>query len=81
VLATAITAASNKIQSAASAAKTAVFKINTIKALIPRNCLLRIKQFCVSFSNNTKYNDLLLNISNIISEAIKSFIGDKVQFF
>jgi hypothetical protein len=79
VLAIATAAVNSKIQSVASAAKTAVSKINTIKVLIPRNCLLRIKQFCVGFSNYIKYNDWLLNISDIILEIIISFIGDKVQ--
>jgi hypothetical protein len=81
VLATATAAVSNKIQSVISAAKTAVFKINVIKVLISRNCLLKIKQFYVSFSNYTKYNNWPLNISNIIPETITSFIDDKVQFF
>jgi hypothetical protein len=57
VLVTAITAVNSKIQSVVGAAKTVVFKINVIKALILRNCLLKIKQFCVSFSNYTKYNN------------------------
>jgi hypothetical protein len=57
VLATATAAVSSKIQSVVSAAKTAVFKINVIKALILRNYSLKIKQFCVSFSNHTKYNN------------------------
>jgi hypothetical protein len=79
VLTIVIATADNKIQSVAGAAKTAVSKINAIKALIPRNCLLRIKQFYVSFSNYIKYNNWLLNISNIIPETIISFISNKVQ--
>jgi hypothetical protein len=43
VLATATAAVASKIQSVANAAETAVFKINVIKVLIPRNCLLKIK--------------------------------------
>jgi hypothetical protein len=78
VLTTATAAASSKIQSAVSATKTAVSKINIIKALIPRNYLLKTKQFYVGFSNYTKYNNLLLNISNIILEAITSFISNEV---
>ena len=78
MLTTATAAAGSKIQSVVGAAKTAVSKINTIKTLIPRNCSLRTKQFCVGFSNYTKCNDLPLNISSIILEAIKSFIGDEV---
>jgi hypothetical protein len=57
VLVIATAAVDSKIQSVASAAKTAVFKINIIKALILRNCSLRIKQFYISFSNYTKYNN------------------------
>ncbi len=79
MLVTATTAASSKIQSVAGAAKTAVSKINVIKALILRNCSLRTKQFCVGFSNYTKCNDLLLNISDIILETITSFISDEIQ--
>ena len=36
-------------------------------------------QFYVGFNNYTKYNDLPLNISDIILEAIISFISDEVQ--
>jgi len=79
VLVTATAAAGSKIQSAAGAAETAVSKIGAIEALIPRNCSLGTKQFCVGFSNHTKCNDLPLNISDIIPETITSFIGDEVQ--
>lgn len=79
MLATATAAAGSRIQSVAGAAKTAVSKIDAIEALIPRNCSLRTKQFCVGFSNNTKCNDLPLNISDIIPETITSFISDDVQ--
>jgi hypothetical protein len=79
ILAIAIIAASSKIQNTASAAETAVSKINTIKVLIPRNCLLRIKRFCVGFSNHIECINLLLNISDIIPEVIISFIGNKIQ--
>ncbi len=44
VLATATAATGNKIQSTTGAAETAV------KALIPRNCSLGTKQFCVSLA-------------------------------
>jgi hypothetical protein len=79
VLAIATAAAGSKIQSAAGAAETAVSKINAIEALIPRNCSLGIKQFCVGFSDHTKCNNLPLNISDIIPEAITSFIGNEIQ--
>ena len=73
-LTTDIPAVTSKIQSAVGAAKTAA-----IKALLPRNCSLGTKQFCVGFSNHTKYNDLLLNIFNIIPEDVARFVGDIVQ--
>jgi hypothetical protein len=79
VLIIAITAASSKIQSIIGITKIAISKINIIKALIPRNYSLRIKQFYVGFNNYIKYNNLLLNISNIILETIISFISDKIQ--
>jgi hypothetical protein len=79
VLAIATAAAGSKIQSVAGAAQTAVSKIDAIEALIPRNCSLGIKQFCVGFSNYTKCNDLPLNISDIIPETITSFIGNEIQ--
>ena len=78
MLAIATAAAGSKIQSVASVAKIAISKIDAIEALILRNCLLGIKQFCVGFSNYTKCNDLLLNISDIILETITSFIGDEI---
>jgi hypothetical protein len=64
VLTTATAAAGSKIQSAISAVKTAV------KAKIPRNCLLSTRQFCVRFSDHTNCTNLLLDISNIIPEAV-----------
>lgn len=78
MLAIATTTTSSKIQNATSATKIAISKIDIIKALILRNCLLKIKQFCISFSNYTKCNNLLLNISNIIPETITSFISNKI---
>lgn len=79
VLTTAIPAAASKIQSAAGTIETAAINIDTIKALIPRNCSLGTKQFCVGFSTHTKCNDLPLNISDIIPEDIVNFVGDEIQ--
>jgi hypothetical protein len=42
-----------------------------IKALLLRNLSLSISEFCVRFTNYINYTNLLLNISNIILEAIK----------
>ena len=77
VLTTAIPAAASNIQSAASAAETAA--INEIEALIPINCSLGTKQFCIGFTNHTKCNDLPFNVSNIILEAATSFVGNEIQ--
>jgi hypothetical protein len=77
VLTTAIPAAASKIQSATSSIETA--GSDAIKSLIPRNCSLGTKQFCVGFSTHTKCNDLPLNISDIIPEDIVNFVGDEIQ--
>lgn len=76
VLTTAIPAAASKIQSVAGTIETAS---SDIEALIPRNCSLGTKQFCVGFSTNTKCGDLPLNISDIIPENIVNFVADEVQ--
>jgi hypothetical protein len=47
--------------------------------MIPRNCSLGTKQFCVGFDNRTECNDLPLNLSNIVPEAVAIFVGDQVQ--
>jgi hypothetical protein len=69
------TAAISKIQSAASAATA----INTAKEMIPRNCSLGTKQFCFGFYNRTECHNLPLNLSNIVPEAVATFVGDQVQ--
>jgi hypothetical protein len=79
VLTVAIPAATSKIQSTAGTTETAGSDIDAIKALIPRNCSLGTKQFCVGFSTHTKCNDLPLNISDIIPEDIVNFVGDEIQ--
>jgi hypothetical protein len=76
LLNTAVSAASSKAQGAAGAAATA---ISDITAMIPRNCSLSTKQFCIRFENNTKCNDLPLNIFNIVPEAVAEIVGDEVQ--
>jgi hypothetical protein len=75
VVATAISPAISKVQSAASAATA----IPDIKDMIPRNCSLGTKQFCFGFDNRTECNDLPLNLSNIVPEAVATVIGDQVQ--
>jgi hypothetical protein len=78
VVATAISPAISKLQTAASAA-TAIPDINTVKEMIPRNCSLGTKQFCVGFDNRTECNNLPLNLSKIVPEAVTTFVGDQVH--
>jgi hypothetical protein len=47
--------------------------------MIPRNCSLGTKQFCFGFNNRTECNNLPLNLSNIVPEAVATFVGDQVQ--
>ncbi|XTI90844.1 hypothetical protein V2W45_1245545, partial [Cenococcum geophilum] len=47
-----------------------------IEELIPKNCSLGTKQFCVGFTYNIIYNNLLLTLSNIVLEEVKSFLKD-----
>ena len=47
--------------------------------MIPRNCSLGTKQFCFGFDNRTECNNLPLNLSNIVPEAVTTFVGDQVQ--
>jgi hypothetical protein len=76
VVATAIPSAISKAQSAASAA-TAI--PDTVKEMIPRNCSLGTKKFCVGFDNRTECNNLPLNLSKIVPEDVATFLGDQVQ--
>lgn len=82
LLNTAISAASSKVQGAAGAVTTAISditNITAINAMIPRNCSLGTKQFCIGFDTNTTCHDLPLNISNIVPEAVMKFVGDEVK--
>jgi len=74
VVATAISPAISKFWSAASVATT-IPDINTIKEIVSRNCLLGTKQFYLGFNNCTECNNLLLNLSNIVLEAVATFVG------
>ena len=78
IVATAIPSAISKVQSTASAA-TAIPDITKVKEMIPRNCSLGTKQFCLGFDNRTECNNLPLNLSNIVPEAVATFVGDQVQ--
>jgi hypothetical protein len=78
----AISAASSKAQGAIgtiSIAISNIINITAIKAIILRNYSLSTKQFYIRFNINIIYYDLLLNISNIILEAIMKFISNKVK--
>lgn len=82
LLNTAISAASIKAQGAAGAAETAVSditNITAIEAMIPRNCSLGTKQFCIGFEDKINCTDFPLNISNIVPKAVMKFIGDDIQ--
>lgn len=75
MLTTAITTTVNNAQSAVGAVATAATAV--IKGLIPLNCLLSTKGFCVGFANYTQQCDkFLLNVSRIILEAVISFVID-----
>ena len=77
----AISIAFSKVKGAISAITIAVFDITNIiaiKARILRNCSLSIKQFCIRFENKINYINFLLNIFNIVLEAITKFISDEI---
>ena len=65
------------MQSAANIAATAIPK--AIEELIPKNCSLGMKQFCVGFTHNMTCDDLPLTLSDIVLEEVKSFLGDQVN--
>jgi ABC-type multidrug transport system fused ATPase/permease subunit len=79
IAATVISSVTSQAKSAATAAATAIPGANAIEKLIPRNCSLGTKKFCVGFSNRIECHDLPLNVSNVLPEALTSFIGDQVQ--
>ncbi|KAF4624708.1 hypothetical protein G7Y89_g13461 [Cudoniella acicularis] len=79
---TAVSAASSKVQGPAGAVATAVTditNITAIEAMIPRNCSLGTKQFCLGFDTNTTCHSLPLNISNIVPEAVVKFVSGEVK--
>ena len=67
----------SQVQSAVNAAAIAIPK--AIKELIFKNCLLGTKQFYIGFTYNIIYNDLLLTLSNIVLEEVKSFLRDQLN--
>lgn len=75
-----VTSQAKSATSAAGAvAATVIPDTNAIEKLIPKNCSLGTKQFCVGFNNRIECNDLPLNVSNVLPETLTSFIGDQVQ--
>ena len=56
---------------------TAIPKV--IKELIPKNCSLGTKQFCIRFTYNMTCNDLLLTLFNIALKEAKSFFKDQLN--
>lgn len=58
---------------------TGIPDINTVQALIPRNCSLGTKQFCVGFNDYINCTNLPLNLSSIVPETVLSFVGDQVE--
>jgi hypothetical protein len=60
-------------------AATAILDANEVKEMIPRNCSLGTKQFCVGFDNRLECNNLPLNLSIIATEAVASFVGNQFQ--
>ena len=76
-VATAIPGAISQVQSAANAAATTIPK--AIEELIPKNCSLGTKQFCVGFTHNITCDDLPLALSDIVPEEVKSFLGDQLN--
>jgi len=71
---TAIPSTISQVQSTLNIAAIAIPK--AIKELIFKNCSLGTKQFCVRFTYNIIYNDLLLTLFNIVLEEVKSFLRD-----
>ena len=67
------------MQSAVNTAAIAIPK--AIEELIPKNCLLGTKQFCVGFTYNITCNNLLLTLSNIVLKEAKSFLRDQLNNF
>jgi hypothetical protein len=79
IVATVISSVISQAKSVPSTATAAIPDANAIGKLIPRNCSLGTKQFCVGFSNRIECNDLPLNVSNFLPEALTSFIGDQLH--
>lgn len=62
------TAVANDTRSAISSAVTSIK--TAIGSTVPKNCLLGVKYFCISFTDHVDYRALLLNLLNIILSSI-----------
>ena len=78
-VATAVSPAISNVESAANTAATAIPDISKIGHLIPLNCSLGTKQFCVGFDDRVDCNNLPLNLSSLVPKTIASFVRDQVQ--
>jgi hypothetical protein len=76
--ATAVSSVASQLQSVASVVATAVPGAD---AMAPRNISLGTKQFCVGFSNRLECNDLPVNISEILPQALTGPIGELIKDF
>ena len=76
--ATAVSSVTSQLQSVASVVATAVPGAD---AIVPRNISLGTKQFCVGFSNRLECNDLPVNTSEILPQALTSPVAELVGDF
>jgi hypothetical protein len=76
--ATAVSSVVSQLQSVASVAATA---IPSADAIVPRNISFGTKQFCVGFSNRLECNDLPVNTSKILPQALTSTVGALIEDF
>jgi hypothetical protein len=76
--ATAVSSVASQLQSVASVVATAVPGAD---AIVPRNISLGTKQFCVGFSNRLECNDLPVNASEILPQALTSPVAELIKDF
>jgi len=78
----ALSVTSSKIKSAAGAMQPQLFlALSTPQSSkkIPRNYLIGTKQFCIRFENKISYDNLPLNISNIVPEDVRNFVVNEIK--
>lgn len=75
--ASAISSVTSQAKSAASAVATDVAGADT---MIPRNCSLGTKEFCVGFSNREDCTHLPVDVSKIFPASITSLASDQAGF-